>query len=766
MNTKFTGLEGQSMQFLTQVENIKATQTAAQANLISSIEFEIDKTSKAVAEMKTASNQTLEDIKKEFQNQEAKTSKLHENLETAFSGLETRISELGEKAKEKYDELKGQVEVEVVKIHDEAQKSKDKSVTMEGDLQKIVDGCRDLYSKCEVTFSEMKKEKALGNEGNSQGEGRGGVDKRRNYLPEKNLVPPVLKDDVAKWRMWRNESIDYFDVKNPGLGAFLRHMSMYDGDEDLEGIRREAFNYNTTHGTMIDGDASVAIWRVLKKTTEGIPLNIVLNVNDENGIFAWVKLAKHFQASLDSMQGSALIEFASMAQPATSTADTKRQLTEYQSKIKFCEEITGKEIDPVHKKSVLLSMLDPETRRAVVQFQGKDEKELMKQVLLYINGIHQPTKKTNSGNGATPMVLGSMAGKGNEEDPKQEDWPENPDDPDADYWAGWNDGDGYGWEAQQQEHLNAMKGKGGKKGKGKCFGCGSPEHKIQDCPKGKSGGGKSWKGSWQGSSKGSPKGYPKGYQSGKWGQTGTKGAGKRGPVDGCYNCGGDHYASVCPNGPAGGAGAAGRAPNGPPQFRSLSSLVEVKEENKENKVEGKEMKLWTQDSKGLWNKDSKEAPSSRISKVVEKSRSQMKLKNSFEALESDESLDQIEIPEHPGAPRKSDRKATLKVEVDEDKDKVINNKVIINAKNVPKIRLCGTVPERTCQGSCCGETEKVSSLADSRNQIKVKRRRQAFDFKHANSLLESLRESCYQPVGSRMMKHRFQELRKQGSQDG
>ena len=137
----------------------------------------------------------------------------------------------------------------------------------------------------------------------------------------------MLKVDVSKWRMWRNESVDYFDVKNPGLGAFLRHMSMYDGEDDLEGIRKEAFSYNSTHGTMIDDDASVAIWRVLKKTTEGIPLNIGLNVNGENDILAWVKPAKHFQASFDSMQGSALVGFASMAKPATSTADTKRQLT-------------------------------------------------------------------------------------------------------------------------------------------------------------------------------------------------------------------------------------------------------------------------------------------------------------------------------------------------------------------------------------------------------------------------------------------------------
>ena len=64
----------------------------------------------------------------------------------------------------------------------------------------------------------------------------------------------------------------------------------------------------------------------------------------------------------------------SMAKPTDSPANTNKLLTEYQSKVKFCEEIAGKESDTVHKKFVILSMLDPETRRATVQFQAQDEK--------------------------------------------------------------------------------------------------------------------------------------------------------------------------------------------------------------------------------------------------------------------------------------------------------------------------------------------------------------------------------------------------------
>ena len=120
MNAKFAELErkaveqeNQSMKFLTQAETIKVTQAAAQQHLISSIGGEIDKSNKTVALMQTTSNQTLEDIKKEFQSHEAKGKSLQENLEQAFLGIESRLKTMGDKAKEKYDVIKGQLEVTV-----------------------------------------------------------------------------------------------------------------------------------------------------------------------------------------------------------------------------------------------------------------------------------------------------------------------------------------------------------------------------------------------------------------------------------------------------------------------------------------------------------------------------------------------------------------------------------------------------------------------------------------------------------------------------
>jgi hypothetical protein len=83
----------------------------------------------------------------------------------------------------------------------------------------------------------------------------------------------------------------------------------------------------------------------------------------------------------------------------------------------------------------------------------------------------------------------------------------------------------------------------------KCYHCNGFGHYARECPqkgkgKGKSKGskGKSFgkaKGKGFGKSKAAPyKGKGKGYSKGKG----------KGPVDGCFTCGGEHYASACPNG--------------------------------------------------------------------------------------------------------------------------------------------------------------------------------------------------------------------------
>ena len=70
VNNKFMEVEGQQQQNIVELGNIKGTQSAAQQNLTASIEEELEKKSQHIAELQNHTNQTLEDIKKEFQAQE------------------------------------------------------------------------------------------------------------------------------------------------------------------------------------------------------------------------------------------------------------------------------------------------------------------------------------------------------------------------------------------------------------------------------------------------------------------------------------------------------------------------------------------------------------------------------------------------------------------------------------------------------------------------------------------------------------------------
>ena len=127
----------------------------------------------------------------------------------------------------------------------------------------------------------------------------------------------------------------------------------------------------------------------------------------------------------------------------------------------------------------------------------------MKQILLFVNGISAPPMNTNGG--ATPMQLGCMA------QPEAESPPQGPEQPAEDpSWQNWYWGNEEDQWNGEDQHLNAMKGKGGKGGKGGegksrevCHGCGSPDHFIAECPSNPNRGKSTWKGAakaaWKGS---------------------------------------------------------------------------------------------------------------------------------------------------------------------------------------------------------------------------------------------------------------------------
>jgi len=371
--------------------------------------------------------------------------------------------------------------------------------------------------------------------GKGEGYGKGGQG-GKGYLPLKSLVPIKMNNKIADWRKWREDTMDFLDSQKVGMRSFLRKMGEPESSGGME--RNDPTEgwlkaQEVVYGDYVARD-QVQVWRALKGLTEGEAESVVLSVKDQDGWRAWQALHRHFEPSLLAMQGRALTEFSMMInKPARNPEETRKLLVEFEIKLKQLEDISGKAVDEMHSRGILISMLDPLTKQHTAMSQGDGLQAFKAKIQQFVNG---------TAGGGTTMAVGAMAfgGVGGDGMYYPEGWG----------W-GWGDEEEYGGGDGGVEVENAAA-----LASTVCYGCGQTGHVRANCP---SGGGKPWvpSGGKKGFGKGGGfggKGKGKGFGGkGGFGSKGGKGGkggfggGKGGPKGGCFNCGGPHYADQCPN---------------------------------------------------------------------------------------------------------------------------------------------------------------------------------------------------------------------------
>ena len=163
-----------------------------------------------------------------------------------------------------------------------------------------------LYTETGKAFGEVQSRVAeLEDKIRSHAQGKEGG--KYGYLPLKIMAPTKFEGKDETWRKWQDNIVDYFDMQNAGMKAFLKSVEVE--SEALTDAWLEAKRVVYPASIM---DDQVRIYRALKALTDGEAHLIVQAVKDEDGFKAWKALHQRYGLSIAAKQAKAMSDVTSM----------------------------------------------------------------------------------------------------------------------------------------------------------------------------------------------------------------------------------------------------------------------------------------------------------------------------------------------------------------------------------------------------------------------------------------------------------------------
>jgi hypothetical protein len=213
-----------------------------------------------------------------------------------------------------------------------------------------------------VALEEALRDKGHGQEDASH---RG----KKSLIHMKMITPSVLSQ-AEQWKRWKGDIEEYCEESAPGMKEILERTkkSEYDVDEEWFG--------NDPDGWWERADQ---LWRLMRRFTDGEARRVIMSIRNDNGYEAWRKLHQQFEPSVVMREAQAMAQFTGMVNRRAKTpAETRTLMLELEERARRVEELTETPPDGRHVMSVIMGILDSETLKHTIHFQGmkKDVGEL------------------------------------------------------------------------------------------------------------------------------------------------------------------------------------------------------------------------------------------------------------------------------------------------------------------------------------------------------------------------------------------------------
>ena len=357
-------------------------------------------------------NETVGTFRELLTNADQTFKGMGQRMEVLENFLDARFRDIDE-ANGKRQELQAAIQVrseemfsKIMMIDSDLEQMKASDLGLRNQLNEKVKTMEDLMSKIDSKVE-------------SGGGHKGGRDMdRRDILDPKNMNVSKFEGKNADFEKWRTEIDNYlcrFYKDIDKILPYVRRCDLPVTPDHVQSAIEQADEVNFVNWNFKDVDEDAGKWIVTKLGSDPH----YMSSSAGKGFWSvYAYLNQEYDELGNQTEGllaSAFLEL--VKKPATTLMETKMVMVQFEKRAKEFRDKVGHDLEPSLKKSVFITIIDPQTKRDFVKQSILDNyKEMRKQLsALLCNGL------ASGGGGPMPMDLSAVSTRGEAKEAQEMD---------------------------------------------------------------------------------------------------------------------------------------------------------------------------------------------------------------------------------------------------------------------------------------------------------------------------------------------------------